>query len=106
VTSALIRYVDGTELAVTLDAWPDVRGDGVDYFDIDGHRFQGFTLYWLYPDGDNWVAGGYGPDPPLELLFSPSGDVVTTRRPAYPPDLAHGQVKVGWWLPDDGGGDG
>lgn len=98
----LVRYVDGTEVTVAPEVWPWLRADGVDYVDIGGHWLQGFTLYWLYPDGDGWVAGGYGPDPPLELTFGRSDGVIELRRPDGVRDLAHAQVKLGWWLPEGG----
>jgi hypothetical protein len=103
-----VRYVDGTELAITPDTWPDVRSDGVDRVTLrfpagTASHWQGRSLYWLYYEDDHWVIGmasfTYSPVQPPEVLFWKDGRQ-EERRWEHVPDLRHEDVKLGWWWPD------
>lgn len=97
-----IAYVDGTVQQGTAEGWPYLRSDGVDSVTlIDGDlsvRFASASLYWLYAEDGEWVSGcasvGYDPNPIREII----GTDRERLRP-YLPDLAHEQVKLGWWWP-------
>jgi hypothetical protein len=100
-----VHYVNGTLITTQLEAWTSLRGDGIDYVDLiddagNASRIQGQSVYWLYQEGDAWVAGGgiVGHPEIIETVVPGHG----FRRPQHMPDLAHDQVKLGWWLPGDG----
>lgn len=107
--SLAIRYVDGSWFRGSVLDWERSRADGVDEVVIGNPRtcsFAGGSVYWLYPEGDTWVAGSggvgasYGPDnPPPEIVFLSDGRQVA-RRIRHMPDLLHSQVKLGWWSRD------
>jgi hypothetical protein len=105
VVTVEVRYVNGTLITTQPEAWVSLRADGIDYVDLtdDGgnaSRIQGQSVYWLYREGDAWVAGGgiVGHAEMVEATV-PGHEY---RRPRYMPDLDHAQVKLGWWLPGDG----
>lgn len=97
-----IRYTDGTEVAGTTEQWPTWRADGVDEVRVGNPRetiFMGYSLYWLYRDGDAWVAGCGtvgAADLPPEVIFTRDGE--QHSRPIQSvPDIRHRDVKLGWW---------
>lgn len=103
-----VRYVDGSEYAVAPDDWTTLPGAGVDVVYLltaSGDRRSGsHSLYWLYPEGDSWVAGEgsvrYDPNPLVEVIVAPDGRM-TERTIPYMPDLRLSQVKLGWWRPGE-----
>ena len=104
--SVTVRYVNAVEVFTPVAAWPDIRSDGVDWVDLTddagaASRIQGQSVYWLYREGDSWVVGGGVVGHPEVMEVVVPGH--QWRRPRRMPDLGHGQVKLGWWLP--GGGD-
>jgi hypothetical protein len=103
--SVVVCYVNGQVIETTVGGWSLLRGDGIDHVDLiddagNASRIQGQSVYWLYQEGDAWVAGGgiVGHPEIIETAVPGHG----FRRPQHMPDLAHDQVKLGWWLPGDG----
>ncbi len=99
-----IHYVDGTTQSAAAHDWPLLRGEGVDRVDAtqDGitERIEGMSIYWLYFSEGRIVIGGGGVGPAYGGLLTETV-VGFGRRPLeYMPDLAHDQIKLGWWLPD------
>lgn len=102
----LIRYVDGQSTRATIDLWPTLRAEGVDevwIYDLSGVvTFSGQSLYWVYPDGDMYVAGSAAvaySKTITEIVFDGLGGQ-TERHLHFLPDLAHADVKLGHWWPD------
>lgn len=101
-----IEYVDGTVYRFDAGVWQSQRGHGVDTVVVANESgpstFSGHSVYWLYREGDVWVAGqasfAYSPVIPPEVLFLPDG-TQDTRPIEYVPDLKHNQIKLGWWMP-------
>jgi hypothetical protein len=105
VATVEVQYVNGALIATQPEAWASLRGDGIDYVDLideagNASRIQGQSVYWLYREGEAWVAGGgiVGHSEIIEALVPGH----TFRRPRHMPDLDHDQVKLGWWLPEGG----
>lgn len=102
----VVSYVDGQETRASLEDWPTMRADGIDSVTIvDGDlsvRYASASLYWCYPEGDEWVSGcasvGYDPNPIREVIGTSR-----EREVKYLPDLRHDQVKLGWWWPGTDG---
>jgi hypothetical protein len=94
-----VRYVNGQVIETTVDGWPLLRADGIDYVDLvaerTGYRMQGCSAYWLRQEGGLWMLGGGTVVDVQEVVASPDGFDV--RRPEHMPDIAHGNVKLGWW---------
>jgi hypothetical protein len=100
-----VRYVNGSLIAAQPEAWASLRCDGVDYVDVtdaagNTSRIQGQSVYWMYREGDAWVAGGGVVGHPEIIEVTVPGHEF--RRPHHMPDLDHAQVKLGWWLPEGG----
>lgn len=99
-----VTYEDGGELSVPADEWPRLRSDGVQDVVVSACgksvRFASQSLYWLYPEGEDIVAGAgsvrYDPNPLVEIIVSPDG-AQSERRVEFMPDMKHEQVKLGWW---------
>lgn len=79
-----VRYVDGTEVSATPEAWRHLRGDGVDFVEWNGERFEGGSFYWLTRVDGEWQAG-----------MVAWQDI---------PDMALDEVKLGHWWPTDADG--
>jgi hypothetical protein len=97
-----VRYVEGTVSATGADRWEPLRSEGVDHVDLaDGlgtYRMQGQSLYWVRREGSLWVMGGGTVTDVQEVWAFGEGRFQFTRPP-FMPDLAHEEVKLGWWLP-------
>jgi hypothetical protein len=97
----VVHYVDGTTTEGTVVDWPGLPSHGVDWVEIARVRFKGKSVYWLYPEGDDWIAGCasfYEDAKNAELIVHPDGS--QDERPIeWVPDLAHVNVKLGWWRP-------
>jgi hypothetical protein len=67
-----------------------------------GVAVSGRSLYWLRQVGDDLHVGGatlgYGEDHVVETIVHPDGTQQAVRR-EFVPDLAHDEVKLGWWWP-------
>ena len=103
--SIAVGYVNGQLIETTVGGWPLLRSEGIDHVDLideagNASRIQGQSVYWLYREGDTWVAGGgvIG-HPEISEVVVPGH---RWRRPQHMPDLEHAQVKLGWWLPEGG----
>lgn len=98
-----IEYGNGV-MEVAADLWPFVRGDDVQKVTAECNglsvTFQAHSIYWLYPEGDNWIVGAgsvrYDNNPLTEIIIAPDGRQ-TERHIEYMPDLRHDRVKLGWW---------
>lgn len=104
-----VWYVDeGGPRTGDAGLWPSLRADGVDRVVVTNRSgssiLQGHSVYWLYREGDVWVAGQaslhYDRWIPPEVLFLPGG-TQDTRHIDYVPDLHHADVKLGWWRPGE-----
>lgn len=95
-----VCYVNGQLLETTTDGWPLLRGDGIDHVDLVGentaYRIQGRSVYWLRQEDGLWVLGGGIVTDVEEVAAQPNGGF-DIRRPEHMPDVAHGDVKLGWW---------
>lgn len=104
--TAEVAYVDGSVQRAPAGLWRTLRSDGVDWVVVSNatgpSTFSGHSAYWLYREGDVWVAGQasfhYSRVIPPEVLFLPDG-TQGTRAIDYVPDLPHSAIKLGWWLP-------
>ncbi len=99
-----ILYEDESALNISATEWPVVRSDGVQEVRVSANGysvvFQAASFYWLYPEGEHFVAGcgsvRYDPNPLTEVLVFADGRQ-EERRVEFMPDLRHEQVKLGWW---------
>jgi len=104
----VIEYEDSTVDVGGAQDWTTMRSDGVQSVTLVNGRykteFAGASLYWLYPEGETWVAGQtgvkYDPNPIVEIVTLPDGTQIERRCP-YLPDLQHATVKLGWWNGED-----
>lgn len=99
-----VTYEDDSVQSGLAAEWTSLRSDGVQKVIVECNglsvMFHASSLYWLYPEGLNFVAGSgsvrYDPNPLAEIVIAPDGSQ-TERRIESMPDLNHNQVKLGWW---------
>jgi len=99
-----VTYEDETVLEAPASHWPQLRADGVQQFVVScagrSVSFAANSIYWLYPEGENIVAGcgsvRYDPNPLNEVVIEPDGKQ-SSRKIEFMPDLQHERVKLGWW---------
>jgi len=99
-----ILYEDHTTVSGDAEDWATMRSDGVQEITLIHGRyrnvFHGASLYWLYREELNWVAGQtgvkYDPNMITEIITFPSGKQ-EERQCVYLPDLQHNEIKLGWW---------
>jgi hypothetical protein len=97
--SVTVTYVDRSSITATADQWRHIRSDGVDVVEVDGVRFEGKSIYWLYGESDLWVAGAasfYEDIKNPELVITPDGSQLE-RVIQWVPDISHADMKLGWW---------
>lgn len=104
VVMVTIRYVDGYQKTFPASQWRYERPEGVDWVRVCNPKcdtIHTMSVYWLYKEGDDWVAGGgpigYGKLSP-EVILKPDG-TQEARPIRFAPDLKLDQVKLGWWWP-------
>jgi hypothetical protein len=101
-----IEYSESFSEIVPIDQWEKLPPEDVQSFTVfssDKYKavFHGTSMYYLYPEGDNWVGGGasFGYDrtkPFKQVIFLPNGDQ-ESREVKYIPCLPHKYWKVGWF---------
>ena len=104
----VIAYEDDTTQEGSFEEWADLRSDGVQAVTLIRGRyrnvFSGASLYWLYQEGENWIAGQtgvhYDPSPITEIITEPTGRQYERQSP-YLPDMSHTAMKLGWWNGQD-----
>ena len=104
-----VHYVNGVIVRAYAEKWSSLRADGVDRVIVANASgsctFKDNSAYWLYAEGDVWVAGQasfgrlrYDRTFPPEVLFLPDGSQ-STRTFKFVPDLHHVAIKLGWFRP-------
>lgn len=102
-----VGYVTGPTLSAEAGDWASLPGEGVDWVEVTNGgsvRIASASLYWLYPEGDAWVAGWgsvrYDPNPLMEIICYTDGRQIE-RHIDYMPDLRLVDVKLGHWWPGE-----
>lgn len=98
-----IEYSQG-QTTIAAHLWPIARSDDVQQVTAECNglsvMFQAQSIYWFYPEGENWIIGAgsvrYDPNPLTEVVIAPDG-TQTERKREYMPDLTHDRVKLGWF---------